>query len=44
MKTQLTLTQALEGFKLHIQARRLSPHTQLDYFNTFHKFTALLRF
>jgi len=42
MKTQLTLTQALDGFELHIQARRLSPHTRLDYFNTFRKFTAYL--
>ena len=42
MKTQLTITQALDGFELHIQARRLSPHTQLDYFNTYRKFVTYL--
>lgn len=34
---ELTLSQALEGYSLHIQARRLSPNTVNDYFNTFTK-------
>ncbi len=42
MKTQLTFSQALAGFELHIQARRLSIHTQADYFNTFRKFAGFL--
>ena len=42
MKTQLTLSQVLEGFELACQARHLSPHTLADYFNTFRKFCAYL--
>jgi site-specific recombinase XerD len=42
MKTTLTFTQAFEGYELHIQSRRLSQHTWLDYSNTYRKFLAFL--
>jgi integrase/recombinase XerD len=35
---QLTLSQALEGYHLHAEARRLSLNTIRDYFTTFSKF------
>lgn len=34
----ITFSQALEGYFLHADARRLSPHTIADYANTFRKF------
>ena len=34
-KTQLTLSQALEGYFIAASARRLSPHTLADYDNTY---------
>ena len=40
--TQLTLSQAIEGYFLAAHARRLSPHTLADYDNTFRKFEAFL--
>ncbi len=41
-KYQVTLSQALEGYKLHIEARRLSENTIRDYFTTFAKFQDFL--
>lgn len=38
MKTAISLSQAIFGFKLAAQARHLSPHTLADYLNTLHKF------
>jgi site-specific recombinase XerD len=42
MKNQITFFQALEGYFLHADARRLSPHTIADYTNIFRKFQAFL--
>jgi len=42
MQPQITLSQALEGYLLHADARRLSPHTIADYTNTFRKFQQFL--
>ena len=42
MKNQITFSQALEGYFLHADARRLSPHTIADYTNIFRKFQAFL--
>lgn len=39
---KLTFDQALIGYELHAQARRLSDHTLADYRNTFKKFRAFL--
>jgi site-specific recombinase XerD len=39
---QITLSQAIEGYFIAAQARRLSPHTLTDYDNTFRKFEAFL--
>lgn len=39
---QLTLTQALEGYKLYAEARQLSINTLNDYFTTFTKFQNFL--
>ncbi|RJO64972.1 MAG: hypothetical protein C4540_02450 [Candidatus Omnitrophota bacterium] len=39
---QITFTQALEGFELYCQARRLSKHTLSDYFTTYRKFSRWL--
>ena len=41
-KTQLTLSQALEGYFIAASARRLSPHTLADYDNTYRKFERFL--
>lgn len=38
----ITFSQALEGYFLHAEARRLSPHTIADYANTFRKFQDFL--
>lgn len=38
----LTLTQAIEGYLLAAEARRLSPNTIADYSNTFRKFQSFL--
>jgi hypothetical protein len=38
----ITFSQALEGYFLHADARRLSPHTIADYANTFRKFQQFL--
>ena len=38
----ITFSQAVAGYELAALARRLSPHTLLDYFNTYHKFQAFL--
>jgi site-specific recombinase XerD len=42
MQNQITFSQALEGYFLHADARRLSPHTIADYTNIFRKFQAFL--
>jgi integrase/recombinase XerD len=42
MRNQITFSQALEGYFLHADARRLSPHTIADYTNIFRKFQAFL--
>jgi hypothetical protein len=42
MTNQITFSQALEGYFLHADARRLSPHTIADYTNIFCKFQAFL--
>jgi len=42
MVRQITLSQAVEGFTLDKQARRLSEHTIADYANAFRKFAAFL--
>ena len=42
MKNHITFSQALEGYFLHADARRLSPHTIADYTNIFRKFQAFL--
>lgn len=42
MQPQITFSQALEGYLLHADARRLSPHTIADYTNTFRKFQDFL--
>jgi site-specific recombinase XerD len=41
-KHQITLSQALEGYMLYAEARRLSPHTLSDYATTFIKFQNFL--
>lgn len=41
--TKLKLSQALQGFYLTSQARRLSPHTISDYTNTLTRFQAYLQ-
>jgi site-specific recombinase XerD len=41
-KHNLTLSQALEGYRLHAQARQLSEHTLADYFTTFTRFQLFL--
>ena len=41
-KRQITLSQALEGYVLYAEARRLSPHTLRDYATTFIKFQNFL--
>jgi integrase/recombinase XerD len=40
MKTQITLSQAIEGYLLDARARRLSPRTIADYETFFRKFQA----
>lgn len=42
MKHQITLSQAISGYLLAAEARRLSPNTLADYRNTFRKFVAFL--
>ena len=42
MKKLITFTQAIDGYKLYFQARRLSPNTYADYDNTFRKFSDFL--
>ena len=42
MQSQITFSQALEGYSLYADARRLSLHTIADYTNTFRKFQAFL--
>lgn len=42
MVRQITFSQAVEGFTLDKQARRLSEHTLADYSNAFRKFAAFL--
>ena len=42
MKHELSLTQAIEGFILNLNARHLSQHTINDYSATFRKFLAFL--
>jgi hypothetical protein len=37
MKRVITFSQAVEGYTLYAQARRLSIHTIADYTNTFTK-------
>lgn len=43
MKTQLALSQALAGYLLDAEARRLSPHTIADYMLAFTRFQDYLR-
>ena len=40
--SQITFSQAMQGYLLAIGARHLSAHTVRDYVNTFNKFTAFL--
>ena len=42
MNTKITLSQALEGYDLAIQARHLSEHTLSDYYTTYRKLQAYL--
>ncbi|HJW89971.1 MAG TPA: hypothetical protein VJ436_04965 [Anaerolineales bacterium] len=42
MKKQLTLSQAIAGYELAAQARRLNIHTLADYGSTFRKFQQFL--
>ena len=42
MHNQITFSQVLEGYLLHADARRLSPHTIADYTYTFRKFQIFL--
>ena len=42
MKTQITFSQAIDGYFLAAQARHLSSHTLSDYSVTFNKFTLFL--
>lgn len=42
MNHSLSFSQAVEGYLLAAQARRLSEHTLFDYINTFRKFQAYL--
>jgi integrase/recombinase XerD len=42
MAKLISFSQALEGFMLDAHSRHLSPHTILDYSNTFRKFLAFL--
>ena len=42
MNSQITFSQALEGYLLYADASRLSPHTIADYTNTFRKFQDFL--
>jgi len=37
MQSQITFSQALEGYLLYADVRHLSPHTIADYTNTFRK-------
>ena len=39
---QITFTEAVEGYFIAGNARRLSPHTLADYDNTFRKFETFL--
>jgi integrase/recombinase XerD len=43
MKTQITFTQAIDGYLLAANARRLSQHTLLDYINTYRRFLDFLQ-
>ena len=38
----ITFTQAIEGYFVAAQARRLSPHTLSDYDNTYRRFETFL--
>lgn len=42
MNTQITFSQAVDGYFLAARARHLSSHTLADYSNTFRKFSAFL--
>ena len=42
MTENLTFSQAVQGYLLYAEARRLSPHTIADYQNTFRKFAHFL--
>ena len=42
MDKYITFSQALEGYSLYAEARRLSPRTIADYTNTFRKFKLFL--
>lgn len=42
MKQEVTLSQAIQGYMLNMDARRLSSHTVADYTNTFRKFSAFI--
>jgi site-specific recombinase XerD len=42
MNTQITFSQAIDGYFLAARARHLSSHTLADYANTFRKFAAFL--
>lgn len=39
---RITFSQAIDGFKLNLDARRLSTHTIADYMNTYRKFQGFL--
>jgi site-specific recombinase XerD len=42
MKRLISFSQAVQGYLLAAQARRLSEHTLADYVNTFRKFQAFM--
>jgi site-specific recombinase XerD len=42
MNKRITFTQAISGYQLYFEARRLSRHTFSDYSNTFRKFALFL--
>jgi hypothetical protein len=40
--SKITISQALQGYLLAVEARHLSEHTAKDYGNTFNRFTTFL--
>ena len=42
IRHNITLSEALQGYEIYVEARRLSPHTIRDYFTTFRKLQQFL--